>query len=185
MDGPDSVDNDEPRIFSGPRDGTVLRHIEFRFPWSARLLRFVFLEPTAKCYLRLELTGEVVKDGCTLPLGMRSGEIADYQLTSSSQHTRCKGHERRPKICMTSYGPERARYAMPTDSVDARGVRAWMPAPEDENPWIAVDLKRMVQISAIVFQALNRSFVASFRLQYSMHSIDWMIYAENQVSIEA
>jgi F5/8 type C domain len=166
MDTPDPPDQDQPRGFNGPENGATPILITFDYPWTARLVRLVLQEASASpCFLRLEFFGRPLPDGCMMPLGMQSGEIADFQLNSSSQYF--------PPNSNTSYGPERARYDARTDS---RGYGAWRPDPNDKDRWISVNFRRKVQINAIILQSYELSFVETFALMQSEDDDIWRDY---------
>ncbi|XP_055336469.1 uncharacterized protein LOC129586952 isoform X2 [Paramacrobiotus metropolitanus] len=181
MDELNILEQDQPRIFLGPQDGSTPLYINFKYPWSARLLRFVVLEPRGTpCYVRLELIGRPLTDTCTMPLGMNSGNIADFQLTASSQYVDpCSS--RKTTCRRYSYGPERARYSTGTRRHDLRGAGAWRPAVNDIAPWIQADLLAQTQLTAVIVQSSNLSYMSSFSMQYSNNGDTWYRATEWQI----
>ena len=123
-----------------------------------------------------------MRDGCLNPLGMSTGDIRDFQLSSSSQFRQTKEGSQASNgtaSCKTdcyqlaSYGPERARYGLDRDK---RGYGAWRPNKSDMQPWIGVDFRQKVQINAIVVEQFEMSFLSTFTLTESDDYTVWYNY---------
>ena len=172
MDSSSPPDEDEPREFSGPENGATPSFISFKYPWSARLVRLVITESPPNCYVRFEFVGRPLRDSCMLPLGMSTSDIKDYQLTASSQYQEdC--HNPETHSCMTSYGPERARY---NGTNDTRGFGGWKPHPTDRNASITVDLRQKVEVTAMIVESFDLSYMEEFELFYSQNAFNWSQY---------
>ncbi|KAI1898621.1 hypothetical protein AGOR_G00074270 [Albula goreensis] len=103
---------------------------------------------------------------CIEPLGMRTGRIADSQITDS-------GH----------YGSWESRLAR----LELSGSKnAW--SGLNKNSWIQVDLLRPMLLQGIHTQGathgLSESFVVQFILSYSLDQETWKIYKGNSTKAE-
>ncbi|KAG9346549.1 hypothetical protein JZ751_006860 [Albula glossodonta] len=108
----------------------------------------------------------VYNSKCIEPLGMRTGRIADSQITDS-------GH----------YGSWESRLAR----LELSGSKnAW--SGLNKNSWIQVDLLRPMLLQGIHTQGathgLSESFVVQFILSYSLDQETWKIYKGNSTKAE-
>nr|CAI9696571.1 unnamed protein product [Rangifer tarandus platyrhynchus] len=95
--------------------------------------------------------------GCTSPLGMQTGAIADSQISASSMHLGFMGLQR--------WAPELAR-------LHHTGiVNAWTSSNYDRNPWIQVNLMRRMRVTGVVTQGASRAgsaeYLKTFKVAYS------------------
>ncbi|XP_072292231.1 EGF-like repeat and discoidin I-like domain-containing protein 3 isoform X1 [Eucyclogobius newberryi] len=96
---------------------------------------------------------------CISRLGLEGGGVSEVQIRSSSVRYTFLGLQR--------WGPELAR-------LNLKGlVNAWSPAPHDKEPWIQVDLTRVMRVSGLVSQGAGRlgysEFVKAFKVSFSLN----------------
>ena len=91
---------------------------------------------------------------CSSALGMAKGSIPDSDITASS--------------------------ALDSDSsafhARVTNTKAWIPSSNDKHPWIQVNLQYRRNMSAIVTQGFNGSFVKSYYVSYGDVGSNWMNY---------
>jgi len=97
------------------------------------------------------------QSGCSSSaLGMAKGSILDRDITASS--------------------------ALDSDSsaFHARvgNTKAWIPSSNDKHPWIQVNLQYRRNMTAIVAQGFNGSFVKSYYVSYGEDGTNWMNYTD-------
>ncbi|XP_029109180.1 neuropilin-1a-like isoform X2 [Scleropages formosus] len=100
-----------------------------------------------------------VDQGCSVPLGMESGEISTDQIRASSQYN-------------TNWSPGRSRLNYKENG--------WTPAQDSSKEWIQVDLGFLRMVSAIGLQgAISKEtkkgyYVTSYKLDLSSNGEDWI-----------
>ena len=55
-------------------------------------------------------------------------------------------------------------------------TKAWIPSSNDPHPWIQVNLQYRRNLTAIVTQGFNGSFVKSYYVSYGDDENNWMSY---------
>ena len=55
-------------------------------------------------------------------------------------------------------------------------TKAWIPSSNDKHPWIQVNLQYERNLTGIVTQGFNGSFVMSYYVSYGEDGINWMNY---------
>ena len=55
-------------------------------------------------------------------------------------------------------------------------AKAWIPSSNDQHPWIQVNLQYRRNLTAIVTQGFNGSFVKSYYVSYGDDGNNWMNY---------
>ena len=90
---------------------------------------------------------------CFEPLGMEDGTITDVQVTSSSRLD-------------DNHSPSQARLNFKEEENKAGG---WSTQPNDENPWLQVDLGSYTRVTRVATQGLNAKdeWVTKYKLQFS------------------
>ncbi|XP_072292233.1 lactadherin-like isoform X3 [Eucyclogobius newberryi] len=111
------------------------------------------------CVCPPEVTGAHCETSCISRLGLEGGGVSEVQIRSSSVRYTFLGLQR--------WGPELAR-------LNLKGlVNAWSPAPHDKEPWIQVDLTRVMRVSGLVSQGAGRlgysEFVKAFKVSFSLN----------------
>lgn len=73
-----------------------------------------------------------------------------------------------------------ASSAMDSDSSASNArlgnTKAWIPRSDDKHPWIQVNLQYRRNMTAIVTQGFNGSFVKSYYVSYGDDGSNWMNY---------
>ena len=102
-------------------------------------------------------------DGCFTPLGMKSGDIQDRQITSSSSATAGGKY----------HGPTYARLDRPRG--DGSSTGSWSAAFKNCLQWIQADLGTMKYVSGIVLQGRQGidQWVTEYKVQYSSDGVKW------------
>ncbi|XP_072292232.1 lactadherin-like isoform X2 [Eucyclogobius newberryi] len=113
----------------------------------------------AHCETRVPGSHLFSTQGCISRLGLEGGGVSEVQIRSSSVRYTFLGLQR--------WGPELAR-------LNLKGlVNAWSPAPHDKEPWIQVDLTRVMRVSGLVSQGAGRlgysEFVKAFKVSFSLN----------------
>ena len=57
-----------------------------------------------------------------------------------------------------------------------QNTKAWIPRSNDQHPWIQVNLQYRRNLTAIVTQGFNGSFVKSYYVSYGDDGNNWMNY---------
>ena len=57
-----------------------------------------------------------------------------------------------------------------------KNTKAWIPSSNDKDPWIQVNLQYGRNMTAIVTQGFNGSFVKSYYVSYGDDGSNWMNY---------
>ncbi|XP_067114807.1 EGF-like repeat and discoidin I-like domain-containing protein 3 [Osmerus mordax] len=156
------------RIFRGNADSNSPVTNVFSSPIESQFVRVYPQVCRGRCTMRMELTGCELS-GCSEPLGLKSGLVQDFQLSSSSVY-------RTLGMGLLSWTPENAR-------LDRQGkVNAWTPSRDDQKQWLQVDLLSPTKITGVITQGAKDfgqvQFVGSFKLAYSDDGIAWTIYQD-------
>ena len=97
----------------------------------------------------------IVPPGCPTPaVGMAKGSIPDKDITASSELD-------------SDSSASNARLG---------NTKAWIPSSNDPHPWIQVNLQYRRNLTAIVTQGFNGSFVKSYYVSYGDDENNWMSY---------
>lgn len=96
------------------------------------------------------------------PLGMESGEIADAQISASSQWD-------------TNHAAIQGRLNF---KVGGGKTGAWSSRSNDLNQWLLVDLVSFTTVAGVATQGCNQQWVTSFNLQYSVDGVIFQFYKE-------
>ena len=107
-------------------------------------------------------------------LGMKSGAIADSQLSVSSEFN-------------AYHGKQRSRLHTKETSSAARG--AWASLRNDVNQWIQIDLGYISNVTHVATQGRNGyeylQCVAKYKMQYSDNGATFLFYKREGQSIDA
>ncbi|XP_055791990.1 EGF-like repeat and discoidin I-like domain-containing protein 3 isoform X1 [Salvelinus fontinalis] len=155
-------------IFHGNSDSSSLMANAFSSPIEAQYIRVYPQVCRGHCMLRMELMGCELT-GCSEPLGLKGGEVQDFQLTSSSVY-------RTLGMGLLAWTPNRARLD------NQAKVNAWTAATNDQNQWIQVDLLVPTKVTGVVTQGAKDfgrvQFVRSYKLAYSNDGLRWTTYQD-------
>ncbi|KAK7120917.1 hypothetical protein R3I94_020790 [Phoxinus phoxinus] len=163
-------DTDEDMMFTGNSDNNAPSANSFSPPIEAQYIRIYPQVCRKHCTLRMELLGCELT-GCSEPMGMKTGHIQDYQITSSSVFQTLN-------MDMFSWEPSKAR-------LDKQGkVNAWTSAHNDQSQWLQMDLLITTKITGIITQGAKDfghvQFVGSFKLAFSNDGERWLIYQDEK-----
>ncbi|XP_050976457.1 EGF-like repeat and discoidin I-like domain-containing protein 3 isoform X3 [Labeo rohita] len=163
-------DTDEDVIFTGNTDNNSPSANSFSPPIEAQYIRIYPQVCRKHCTLRMELLGCELT-GCSEPIGMKTGHIQDYQITSSSVFQTLN-------MDMFSWEPSKAR-------LDKQGkVNAWTSAHSDQSQWLQVDLLITTKITGIITQGAKDfghvQFVGSYKVAFSNDGEKWFIYQDEK-----
>ncbi|XP_073771364.1 EGF-like repeat and discoidin I-like domain-containing protein 3 isoform X7 [Danio rerio] len=161
---------DEDMIFTGNTDNSSPSVNSFSPPIEAQYIRVYPQICRKHCTLRMELLGCELT-GCSEPMGMKTGHIQDYQLSSSSVFQTLS-------MDMFSWDPSKAR-------LDKQGkVNAWTSAHNDQSQWLQIDLLIPTKVTGIITQGAKDfghvQFVGSFKLAFSNDGEKWIIYQDEK-----
>uniref|UniRef100_A0A8C3TTS5 Coagulation factor V n=1 Tax=Catharus ustulatus TaxID=91951 RepID=A0A8C3TTS5_CATUS len=139
-------------------------------PIIARYIRLYPTEVYNRPTLRMELLGCEV-DGCSLPLGMESGEIKNTQIRASSTMT----------SWFNTWDASLAR-------LNQNGkMNAWRAKLNNNQQWLQIDLLTVKKITAIATQGVTslsaENFVKTYVLLYSNEGSEWKSYTEGSSSV--
>ncbi|GAA6093092.1 milk fat globule EGF and factor V/VIII domain containing b [Tachysurus ichikawai] len=103
---------------------------------------------------------------CISLLGLEGGGIAESQIAASSVYYGILGLQR--------WGPELAR-------LNNKGlVNAWTSATHDRNPWIEINMQRLMRFTGIITQGASRvgtyEYIKQFKVAYSLDGRMYTIY---------
>ncbi|XP_054829406.1 coagulation factor V [Eublepharis macularius] len=159
------------KFFKGNSDGSGIKENHIDPPIVARYIR---VYPTA-CYnrptLRMELLGCEI-EGCSMPLGLKNGDIKDTQITASSYK----------KNWISSWEPSLAR-------INNKGrVNAWQAKSNNNNQWLQIDFLQPKKITAIITQGAKtlttEMYVKTFSILYTDDGSAWRPYLDSSTSME-
>ena len=106
--------------------------------------------------------------GCSLPLGLESGQVPDTAFSASS-------------VAGSKNGPERARLNKRTDS---KGSGGWAAKENNDSQWLQIDLGELVRVTKVATQGRQDAghWVTQFSLSYSLDGTHWAEYKEDSVA---
>ncbi|XP_018600510.1 EGF-like repeat and discoidin I-like domain-containing protein 3 isoform X2 [Scleropages formosus] len=161
-------DTDEDMIFRGNTDNNTPSANYFSPPIEAQYVRIYPQVCRRHCTLRMELLGCELT-GCSEPMGMKTGHIQDYQITSSSVFQTLN-------MDMFSWEPGKAR-------LDKQGkVNAWTSGHNDQSQWLQIDLLLPTKVTGIITQGAKDfghvQFVGSYKLAFSNDGETWTVYQD-------
>lgn len=159
-------------LFPGNSDSSTIKENPLDPPIVARYIR---ISPTRfynKPALRLELQGCEV-NGCSLPLGMESGNIKDQQITASSYKRSWWGDYWKPSLAR----------------LNAQGrVNAWQAQANNHKQWLQIDLLKVKKVTAIVTQGCkslsSEMYVKAYTVQYSDQGVQWKSYRQKSSMVD-
>ncbi|KAI1242284.1 hypothetical protein IHE44_0005803, partial [Lamprotornis superbus] len=158
------------KIFEGNSNAYDIKENVIDPPIIARYIRLYPIEVYNRPTLRMELLGCEV-DGCSLPLGMESGEIKNTQITASSTMT----------SWFNTWDASLAR-------LNQNGkMNAWRAKLNNNQQWLQIDLLTVKKITAIATQGVTsmsaENFVKTYVLLYSNEGSEWKPYTEGSSSV--
>nr|XP_030121288.3 coagulation factor V isoform X2 [Taeniopygia guttata] len=158
------------KIFEGNSNAYEVKENIIDPPIIARYIRLYPTEVYNRPTLRMELLGCEV-DGCSLPLGMESGEIKNTQITASSTKT----------SWFNTWDASLAR-------LNQNGkMNAWRAKFNNNQQWLQIDLLTVKKITAIATQGVTsmsaENFVKTYVLLYSNEGSEWKSYIEDSSSM--
>ncbi|XP_005038621.1 PREDICTED: coagulation factor V isoform X1 [Ficedula albicollis] len=158
------------KIFEGNSNAYDIKENIIDPPIIARYIRLYPTEVYNRPTLRMELLGCEV-DGCSLPLGMESGEIKNTQITASSTMT----------SWFNKWDASLARL-----NQDGK-MNAWRAKLNNNQQWLQIDLLTVKKITAIATQGVTsmsaENFVKTYVLLYSNEGSEWKTYTEGSSSV--
>ncbi|KAM9469862.1 milk fat globule EGF and factor V/VIII domain containing b [Clarias gariepinus] len=121
------------------------------------------------CKCPSPFVGKFCQLRCISLLGMEGGGIAESQITASSVYYGILGLQR--------WGPELAR-------LNNKGlVNAWTSATHDKNPWIELNMQRVMRFTGIITQGASRvgtaEYIKHFKVAYSLDGQTYTMYRGN------
>ncbi|XP_031433856.1 EGF-like repeat and discoidin I-like domain-containing protein 3 isoform X4 [Clupea harengus] len=154
--------------FKGNIDNNSPSAISFTPPIEAQYIRIYPQVCRGHCTLRMELLGCELT-GCSEPMGMKTGHIQDFQISSSSVFQTLN-------MDSFSWGPGKAR-------LDKQGkVNAWASAANDQSQWLQVDMLLPTKVTGIITQGAKDfgrvQFVGSYKLAFSNDGERWIMYQD-------
>ena len=89
---------------------------------------------------------------CREPLGVESGNVTSDQFTASS----FDGNHVPANAILNQEG-------------------AWIPAINDQNQWLQIDLHRQILVSGVVIQGRSdvENFVTRYQVEYALDGVSW------------
>uniref|UniRef100_A0A8C5U8V0 ferroxidase n=1 Tax=Malurus cyaneus samueli TaxID=2593467 RepID=A0A8C5U8V0_9PASS len=158
------------KIFEGNSNAYEIKENIIDPPIIARYIRLYPTEVYNRPTLRMELLGCEV-DGCSLPLGMESGQIRSTQITASSTKT----------SWFNTWEASLAR-------LNQQGkMNAWRAKLNNNQQWLQIDLLTVKKITAIATQGVTsmstENFVKTYVLLYSDDASEWKSYTEDSSSV--
>ncbi|XP_072301026.1 coagulation factor V [Eucyclogobius newberryi] len=157
------------KIFSGNQEAYATKTNPFFPPIIGRFIRLHPVQWHGKPTMRMEYYGCAL-DGCSLPLGMESRLIQDYQITASSTASSWYG------------GPWKPSFAR----LNKQGtINAWQAGTNDLQQWLQVELPQIKKITGIITQGAKslgkEMYVISFSVQHSNDGLHWTDYTDDEV----
>ncbi|XP_063066097.1 EGF-like repeat and discoidin I-like domain-containing protein 3 [Engraulis encrasicolus] len=154
--------------FSGNSDNNSPSANSFTPPIEAQYIRIYPQVCRGHCTLRMELLGCELT-GCSEPMGMKTGHIQDFQISSSSIYQTLH-------MDNFSWVPGKAR-------LDKQGrVNAWASAANDQAQWLQVDMLLPTKVTGIITQGAKDfgrvQFVGSFKVAFSNDGEKWTVYQD-------
>ncbi|XP_063070058.1 coagulation factor V [Engraulis encrasicolus] len=155
------------KTFAGNSEANKVKENIFFPPLVGRFIRLHPLHSYNQPTVRMEYYGCEL-DGCSVPLGMKSGDIGDQKITASSTASNWYAG---------TWEPWLAR-------LDKQGtVNAWQAKNNDLNQWLQVELRTVKKITGIFTQGAKslgtRMYVTAYTLQYSKDGLRWTKYTDD------
>uniref|UniRef100_A0A8C5N8D4 ferroxidase n=1 Tax=Gouania willdenowi TaxID=441366 RepID=A0A8C5N8D4_GOUWI len=156
------------KVFIGNQDAYETKTNTFFPPLVGRFIRLHPITWNKMATVRMEFYGCEL-DGCSVPLGMESGQIEDRRITASSTFTNWYSR---------SWKPSLAR-------LNKQGtINAWQAKYNDMNQWLQVELPQVKKITGIITQGAkslgSEMYVVSYILQYSDNGVQWSDYNDDE-----
>uniref|UniRef100_W5M0R5 ferroxidase n=1 Tax=Lepisosteus oculatus TaxID=7918 RepID=W5M0R5_LEPOC len=153
--------------FEGNQNSYNVKENVFYPPMIARLVRLHPVESYGTPTVRMEFYGCEL-DGCSIPLGMESGDIPNDMITASSVYSNwLKG----------MWQPSFARLN------NQGNVNAWRAKSNNVFQWLQVELKETKKITGIITQGAKslgkEMYVQTYSLQYSDNGSSWKMYSDD------
>ncbi|XP_054858797.1 lactadherin isoform X2 [Eublepharis macularius] len=163
---------DHDKVFDGNSDNGVTVTNLFNPPIAAQYIRIHPLVCHRACTLRFELIG-CEMNGCSDPLGMKSRQISDEQITASSAYKTWG-------IDAFTWHPRYAR-------LDKTGkTNAWSALTNSQGEWLQIDLKREKQVTGVITQGARDfghiQYVASYKVAHSNDGKSWTFYRDSRTN---
>ncbi|KAM6986712.1 coagulation factor V [Aplochiton taeniatus] len=160
--------NEARMMFTGNYDANTVVTNTFFPPIIGRFVRLHPIRYYNTATLRMEFYGCEL-DGCSVPLGMKSGLIENPQITASSTASSWYS------------GPWQA----PLARLDTQGTsNAWQAKFNDMSQWLQVELPQVKKITGIVTQGAKamgkEMYVTSYILEYSNDGAHWNKYTDEE-----
>ncbi|XP_076119380.1 coagulation factor V [Alosa pseudoharengus] len=155
------------KIFLGNQGAHEVKENIFYPPMIGRYVRLHPLHSYNNPTVRMEFYGCEL-DGCSVPLGMKSGDIGDQQIKASSAASNWYA------------GTWEAWLAR----LDRQGtVNAWQAKYNDMQQWLQIELNDVKKITGIITQGAKslgtQMFVSAFILEYSKDGVRWTKYTSD------
>ncbi|XP_048114611.1 EGF-like repeat and discoidin I-like domain-containing protein 3 isoform X1 [Alosa alosa] len=154
--------------FLGNVDNNTPSANSFTPPIEAQFIRIYPQVCRGHCTLRIELLGCELT-GCSEPMGMKTGHIQDFQISSSSSFQTLN-------MDAFSWAPGKARLDKPGK------VNAWASAANDQSQWLQVDMLLPTKVTGIITQGSKYfghvQFVGSYKLAFSSDGEKWIVYQD-------
>eukprot|EP00058_Branchiostoma_floridae_P019226 XP_002604716.1 hypothetical protein BRAFLDRAFT_80311 [Branchiostoma floridae] len=119
----------------------------------------VFGDPCSGTYKYLEVLYRCTLSVCLVPMGMEAGNIADYQLSASSNNQYA--------------GRARLNYISSDNNPGG-----WVPLSGDGQPWVQVDFRATKKVTGVITQGRQDAdqWVKTFMVQFSDDGISYRTY---------
>uniref|UniRef100_A0A3B3DA01 ferroxidase n=1 Tax=Oryzias melastigma TaxID=30732 RepID=A0A3B3DA01_ORYME len=156
------------KVFPGNQEAYERKTNTFSPPVFGRFIRLHPTEWYNAATVRMEFYGCEL-DGCSVPLGMESGEIPDRSISASSMASSWFGG---------AWTPSLAR-------LNKQGtINAWRAKDNNMNQWLQVELPEVKKITGIITQGATslgkEMYVSSYTIQYSDNGVHWTHYTGNE-----
>ncbi|KAM4676520.1 lactadherin isoform 2-T2 [Discoglossus pictus] len=179
VDGQDFVyykdeGRDVDKVFTGNVDNNGIKANMFSPPITAQYIRVYPVVCQRACTLRFELIG-CETNGCSEPLGMRTSQISDVQITASS--------------VFKTWGIDAFTWYPHFARLDKIGkTNAWTSLDNNQSEWLQIDLLNAKKISGIITQGAkdfgNIQYVEAFKVAYSDNGSTWIIYKDYRTNTD-
>ncbi|XP_062390504.1 coagulation factor V-like isoform X2 [Sardina pilchardus] len=155
------------KTFRGNQGAHEVKENIFFPPMIGRYVRLHPLHSYNNPTVRMEFFGCEL-DGCSVPLGMKNGDIGDQQIQASSAAS---------NWYLGTWEAWLAR-------LDRQGtVNAWQAKHNDMHQWLQIELKDVKKITGIITQGAKslgtKMFVSAFILEHSKDGKRWTKYSSD------
>ncbi|KAL6100506.1 f5 [Pungitius sinensis] len=155
------------KVFTGNQEAYETTKNVFNPPVIGRFIRLHPLQWYNKATVRMEFYGCEL-DGCSVPLGMESGQIEDHFITASSSASSWYSGPWKPSL----------------GRLNKQGaINAWQAKYSGMDQWLQVELPRVKKITGIVTQGAKslgkEMYVMSYSIMYSSNGIHWSQYTDD------